>query len=55
MKLQKVSMKLLNTRKMVGEYPSSLEEYLKIATIKELESKDYSIEDAPKSLLKIRN
>ncbi len=36
-------------QKMVGEYPkASLEEYLKIATIKELESKDYSIEDALK-------
>jgi len=34
---------------MVGEYPkASLEEYLKITTIKELESKDYSIEDALK-------
>jgi starvation-inducible DNA-binding protein len=36
-------------QKMVGEYPkASLEEYLKITTIKELESKDYSIEDALK-------
>ena len=36
-------------QKMVGEYPkTSLEEYLKITTIKELESKDYSIEDALK-------
>ncbi len=36
-------------QKMVGVYPkASLEEYLKITTIKELESKDYSIEDALK-------
>jgi starvation-inducible DNA-binding protein len=36
-------------QKMVGEFPkASLKDYMEIATIKELESKDYAIEDALK-------
>ena len=39
-------------QKMDGEFPkASLEDYLEIATIKELESKEYSIEDALKIAL----
>lgn len=36
-------------QKMMGEYPkASLKEYLEIASIKEIESKDYSIDEALK-------
>jgi starvation-inducible DNA-binding protein len=39
-------------QKMSGEFPkASLKDYLEIATIKELESKEYSIEDALKIAL----
>ncbi len=39
-------------QKMVGEYPkASLKDYLEIATIKELESKDYSNDEAFKIAL----
>jgi starvation-inducible DNA-binding protein len=39
-------------QKMTGKFPkASLKEYLEIATIKELESKEYSIEDAFKIAL----
>ena len=39
-------------QKMNGEFPkASLKDFLEIATIKELESKDYSIEDALKIAL----
>lgn len=39
-------------QKMVGVYPkASLKDYLEIATIKELESKDYGFEDALKIAL----
>jgi len=36
-------------QKMMGEYPkASMKDYLKLATIKEIESKDYPIEEALK-------
>ena len=39
-------------QKMVGVYPkASLKDYLEIATIKELDSKDYGVEDAIKIAL----
>ncbi|MDY0389022.1 MAG: DNA starvation/stationary phase protection protein [Methanolobus sp.] len=39
-------------QKMIGEYPkASLKEYLEISTIKELESKDYSVQDSYKMAL----
>lgn len=39
-------------QKMVGEYPkASLKEYLDLATIKEIKSTDYSIEDSLKHAL----